>query len=74
MPVARQQYGRSLSQRELCQYLDAIVPVIYSETYGMNLNARHQILWALRDELAAWGGLTQAEIDRRVSEGYNHVR
>lgn len=69
-----QSSGRRISDIELGQYLDRIIPGVYAEVYGLDQNIRHQILWRVRDELSCWGGLTQTEIDRRVSQGYSHAR
>lgn len=73
-PVIFQSFGRKISDFEAGRYLDRIIPDIYAEVYGLSEHVRHQVLSAVRDELQRWGGLNQSEIDRRVSEGYAHVK
>jgi len=63
-------HGRALSSLEVSQYLEDIIPSIFAVVFSMNQNIRHQVLWAVRDELSAWGGLNQKELERRVTEGY----
>jgi len=72
IPIIRESHGRRISDFETGQFMDAIIPGIYAEVYGLPSNVRHQVLMTVRDELERWGGLSQSEIYRRVSEGYKH--